>query len=356
MATDHWAIIVGVWLYPGLENLHGPENDAVAFAEWLKRPDGGNVPPEQVKLILSSDFQPFATADTAQPTRDRIEAAFDELDVVARQNQAANRGRRVGGRLYLYFGGHGFAPVQDEAALLSANSTQSNMRYHIPGKSWANWFFTANYFDDVVLFMDCCRSMYPNWPVNPAGYGPIIGPRQGMRFFGFGTKWRRVSWERPMPDGKVHGVFTTALLTGLQGAAADPNTGQVTAKTLREYLLNYMRNFLAPEDRENPDVDPEPDIPDLDNAGNDLVFVQLAPPSFKVTVQPSANAAGKNITIMDHKFTVVESTTMPAGGVVPWTVRLKRGRYLAQVVGDGQGEPFDVSGTEHDPPGQQVNV
>lgn len=355
MAQDDWAIIVGIWLYPGLEDLHGPENDAAAFEGWLKDPGGGDVPASQVTRILSSDFNPpFLTADAAEPTRDAIERAFDRLQAFASQNKNAGHGLKVGRRLYLYFSGHGFSPVQDESALLSANTTASIMRYHIPGKAWANWFYAANYFDEVVLFMDCCRSLYPNWPVNPVGYGPIIGSKQGVRFFGFGTKWRRLSWERPMPDGKVHGVFTTALLAGLKGAAADSDSGVVTAKTLREYLLNYMKNFLAPEDLGT--VDPEPDVLDLDNAGDKLVFVTLPPPRFTVTIQPNQTAAGKKITLLDSKFKVADSTTMPADSVIAWPLKLKKGRYLPMIEGDGQGEPFDVSGTEPDPPGQQVKL
>src|SRR5579862_2991487 len=271
MAADDWAIVVGVWLYPALDNLRGPENDAVAFAEWLKDPDGGDIRTKrktQIQLILSSDFHPpFAGADVAKPTRDGIERAFDRLEREAQKSQKKNKGLRVGRRLYLYFAGHGFAPMREEAALLTANATPSNLRYHVAGRAWANWFHKANYFDEIVLFMDCCQNSYSNSPINPVGYGDITGPKVGLRFFGFGTKWSKVSWERAMLDGKVHGVFTTALLNGLKGAAADPNTGIVNGKALREYLLNYMREFLSPEDRQNPDVSPEPDIPDLDNAG-----------------------------------------------------------------------------------------
>ena len=99
--------------------------------------------------------------------------------------------------------------------------------------------------------MDCCRESYPGSPMNAIGYGDLTG-NQGKRFFAFGTKWKKVSWERAMPDGKIHGVFTTALLTGLKGAAVDSTSGQVTARTLRNYLLNCMKNFLSADDLKNP--------------------------------------------------------------------------------------------------------
>ena len=202
MAVNDWAIVVGVWCYPGLDDLRGPENDAVAFANWLGKPDGGDVPPgpsqrPQIQLILSSDFHPpFGTVNAAQPTREGIERALDLLQEVAEENKQNNKGLRVGRRLYLYFAGHGFGPKLDESALLTANATPSRVRYHIAGRSWADWFHVANYFDEVVLFMDCCRNVFSNAPINAVGYGNIIGPRQGRRFYAFGTKWRRVTWER----------------------------------------------------------------------------------------------------------------------------------------------------------------
>lgn len=352
MSDTDWAIVVGVWLYPGLADLSGPESDAVAFADWLRRPGPGDVPPAQMQLILSSDFAPpFPTIAQANPTRDRIEAAFDQLDALAQANKSQGKGLRVGRRLYLYFAGHGFAPMLDESALLMANATRTRVRYHVAGKSWANWFYKAGYFDEIVLLMDCCRENYPSSPVNPVGYGDITGANQGKRFFGFGTKWKKVSWERQMPDGKIHGVFTTALLSGLRGAAADIQTGLVTASSLRNYLLNYMKDFLSSEDRQNPDIEEEPDVNDPDNAGDTMVFAKVTPPSYNVQIQLPPSSAGKTINVLTSNFQVIASTT--ANGPV-WTVPLKRGTYMVKIVGNGQEKVFDVRGSEPDPPGISV--
>ena len=119
MANKDCAIVVGVWSYPGLSDLSGPENDAVAFADWVRRPGPGDVPSNRVKLIVSSDFAPlpFPTVDQAKPTRDGIEAAFDWLNRLARESNDQGTGLNAGRRLYLYFAGHGFAPILDESAL-----------------------------------------------------------------------------------------------------------------------------------------------------------------------------------------------------------------------------------------------
>jgi hypothetical protein len=353
MSDKDCAIVVGVWLYPGLTDLSGPESDAAAFANWVRRPGPGDVPPDRVKLILTSDFAPppFPGVDQAKPTRDKVEEAFDWIDQLARDNENKGNGLRAGERLYIYFAGHGFAPVLDESALLMANATRNRVRYHVAGKAWANWFYKAGYFDEVVLFMDCCRENYPGSPINAVGFGDITG-NLGKRFFGFGTKWRKTSWERPMPDGKVHGVFTTALLTGLTGAGADPTTGLVTANSLRNYLINCMKNFLSDDDLKNPDIEKEPDVNDPDNAGDGMILAKVAVPNYTVKIQLPAAAAGKTVRVLtSNNFQQVASTTANGSD---WTIKLKPGTYLVQVAGNGQEKVIDVRGSEPDPPGISV--
>ena len=68
MGQDDWAIVVGLWVYPDLGNLTGPQNDANAFADWVRSPAGGGVPENHVRLILSSDFAPADSASRAEPT------------------------------------------------------------------------------------------------------------------------------------------------------------------------------------------------------------------------------------------------------------------------------------------------
>jgi hypothetical protein len=61
--------------------------------------------------------------------------------------EAHGDGAVVGRRLYLYFAGHGFAPTDTETALLMANATRTRGGHHIPGRSYAEWFYRAGYFN-----------------------------------------------------------------------------------------------------------------------------------------------------------------------------------------------------------------
>ena len=297
MAQDDWAIVVGIWTYPDLGNLTGPQNDARAFAEWVRSPAGGAVPEDHIRLILSSDFAPADSASRAEPTTGRVEALFDELDDIALRNKERMEGQSVGRRLYLYMAGHGCAPNLDDAVLLMANATRRRAGYHIPGKPWANWFYHAGYFEEILLFMDCCRENYPQAPLNVPPFIDVTAPDavdHGRRFFAFATKWSRLSRERPMVDGTVRGVFTVALLEGLKGAAAEPD-GRVTASSLAGYLQTNMKTFLTDTDRADPVIPKAPDVELYPAIDNDIVIVSVAPPqTAPPAMQPAADGSSRS--------------------------------------------------------------
>ncbi len=85
MASDDWAVVVGIQSYPAFETdgsrLSGPDNDARAFRDWLVNKDRGAVPEDHVKLITSADFKsdpnpPSDSADDAKPTVNHVLEAF----------------------------------------------------------------------------------------------------------------------------------------------------------------------------------------------------------------------------------------------------------------------------------------
>jgi hypothetical protein len=350
MAKDDWAIVVGIATYPGLGNLDGPENDAQGFYDWVVAPAGGDVPQDHVAFILSSNFPPSVLPGRAEPAAATLQRAFDDLQDLAEQSQKEGNGLRVGRRLYIYLSGHGCAPPSFDSALLAANATPKRPGYHILGRLYADWFLRSNFFDEAVLFMDCCRENVqtpPNIPpyINITGADALDKTRA---FYGFATKWSRLSRERKMADGRVHGVFTTALLEGLKGAACDPSDGRITSASLGNYLYANMKKFLSPADLTDPEIPKEPDLDYDKNPQTPLVFATVAVPAFAVTVNLPPGTAGKKIEILDSKLKAVHS-----GAAAPPQLRieLKRGTYLAQVLADGlQSEPFEVDGTE------EVNV
>ncbi|WP_267146737.1 caspase family protein [Pyxidicoccus xibeiensis] len=356
LAATDWAVVVGLSRYPGLGNLDGPENDAKAFHAWLTQRAG--VPAERVRCVLSSDLEfmaappgadarPASLILSARPTSERIEQAFDELCELAKSNDERGEGLRVGRRLYIFLAGHGFTPTGEEVALLMANATP-NRTYHVAGRPYANYFVKAGIFDEVVLFMDCCRERYlVQVPLRVPPYVDLTDPTSVERskiLFGFATRWSRLSREKPMPDGKVRGVFSTALVAGLNGAAVDAQ-GDITARSLADYLYNHMKSLLSPEELKDDDIPKEPELVYDTNPNARFLLLQGHPeasaPRFPVTVHLRPEDAERDVEILDSRLHVAARAHAPGPA---WSVTLEPGLYLGQVREGGRQQPFEVSG------------
>ncbi|MET0623740.1 MAG: caspase family protein [Pyrinomonadaceae bacterium] len=341
---EDWAILVGVRRYPGFNDLDGPENDAQDFRKWLVDSSGGDVPPEQCRLILSSDFP--TPQNSTMPTNVEVEKAFEWLDDIAEENRVKGVGRKVGRRLYLYFSGHGYAPAKDDAALLMANAAPRRLGNHIAGRLWAEWFYEAGYFEEIALFMDCCRDNYTSIILRPVHIPKVVDNKNiqdRKRFYAYGTQWDRKAWERPNPaNNKVHGIFTTALLSGLRGQAAEVDTGLITASSLRSYLYQNMRNFLTEEERANPEIGKDPHVDDHSNPTAPMIFSRIPVADVKkvlVRVHVTPANVGKQAGIYgdDNLTPLVSVNAAPA----VWEVPLAKGLYEARLAG-GESELFKV--------------
>jgi hypothetical protein len=368
MNTTDRAIVVGISCYPDPEygDLGSPENDARAFYDWLVSPDWGAVPPENIELILSSKFKPpgrdppFDSPSDARPGVTEVQCAFDRLHDRYMANSRKG-GNYLGRRLYIYLSGHGFAPSDAEAALLTANAARDRLAYHLLGRYNADWFFHAGCFDEVLLFMDCCRQREPGAPLNTP-YKEVTSPDALTRvkyLYGFATQWSKNTREREI-EGVTRGVFTTALLEGLRGAAAGPD-GKITTNTLSDYLYNHMREFMAPADRDDQSLSNEPDLYSHPKHGEGFVIAEVTPkpknvaervtqfvfgakpeaPKFPVVLRATDDLAGKPIQIFDH---LLQPVGLPILAQPEAKLELERGMYLMQVEGSATPRVVEVSG------------
>jgi hypothetical protein len=339
MANEDHAIVIGIQGYPELPPvLQGPENDAKEFYEWVTTIGGVARTKEYARLILTSDFQPPATAAiNAQPTTQALLSEFDRLESLGEQNQG-----RVGRRLYLYLSGHGFGQDLYTAALLMANATQRRTRYHIPGRQWADYFYTLGLFDEVLLFMDCCRERYATATLNGPGTNPAaVAAGTRRRFYGFGAKHGRLAVERVI-DGRMRGVFTTTLLRALGGGASEED-GRITGESLEGYLYENMKELLSPADRDNPDVADEPDLY-CEPPAEAFVIATIAPVKHEVKIPLPPASQGKQVQLLGErggqKFALIASTV--AAGP-EWTLQLFRGSYA--LVANGSTQVVTIKGT-----------
>jgi hypothetical protein len=349
MAVDDRAIIVGITQYPDMNPLQGTERDAQAFRDWVLSDKGGDVPSHRVDYIVSSAFQPAAAGapPVRLPAAQQVEIAFDSLHRDALDRNGVPR--RLGRRLYVYAAGHGaalpftFDPDRSDAALLVADATRYNAT-HVMARIYALYFLNAGVFDEIALFMDCCRFIYdrltPRFPsyidinaINDAG-------SRRRAFFAFATKWSMAAREKPL-NGVSRGVFTTALIKGLNGAAANPD-GTITSSSLRNYLLNHMKDVLAPEDLADPEIPKEPDIPP---PAVELVFATVPPPRVTLRVTYPPAAANQLIRLRGDGFRIVASGQTSANGSWVWP-DLQRGSYLVEIPPLNLEKDFTLLGNE----------
>lgn len=337
MAANDRAIVVGLSRYPSLGDLGGPENDAKDFEKWLLDKGGGDVPQVNITRILSSDFEPKPSALDAEPTTAALEYAFDKLFELG-DNNAGKAGRR----LYIYLAGHGFAPNLEDAALLMANAARGRTGHHIAGRPYANWFRQSAFFDEVVLFMDCCRDNYKRAPVRLPPYEDNTARVPARYLYAFATEWSRTSRERPIgAGGEVRGLFTVALIAGLRGSAPREN-GKLTAKTLADFLYSYVPQLAIDNgvERQDPDVDwykPDP-----------IVFTSVAPALFQVRVKLGAGDSGKAVELLDGLLQPVAAKKMSPQ---LWEWEVAPGMYKVVVQGGahqvvefvGEGRSVDVT-------------
>jgi hypothetical protein len=328
---NDWAIVVGISHYPSFPKLSGPENDAVEFAAWLNKDAG--LPKDNIRLVLSSKFPKAKLADDAKPTWEVIEKEFRLLHTKALQHQAKTGASSIGRRLYVFLAGHGFNAFGDEPVLLTANASP-DVTYHFAGRLFANHFRDAGFFEEVVLFMDCCRDDLRMTGPIPPQFGAQVNLQAPARWL-YGCATRSAARARERKIGKkVRGVFTAALLEGLRGGAEQQ--GEVTARSLSDFVFNQMRRFLPPDDEALGELQ-EPDMKYDENPARKLVLVETGAVTFPVRIKVIGQK-GKTVTVVASKSGEVGQFQVDGK---PIELKLGKGTYFAGIK-NGPSTMFDV--------------
>ncbi len=352
MAKTDYAIVVGLSHYPAFETLDGPVTDAEDFYQWLIDKGGGDVPVRQVKKIVSKPLKKKIGVTTGRPSSDDIESFFVGLEDIANKNQKKGNGRQVGRRLYIFLSGHGFA-LTPGAGLLAANASITRPKFHVSGMDWANLFAMGMWFEEILLFMDCCRITPTTYIPNPPGLQVARDPdprRQCKRLYCFAAPHGRLALERKFGQ-RTRGVFSQTLMTGLRGAAANPANGEITSESLRGYLFNNMRSFLDPSDLLRPEIAQEPALePSSAETGPPFVIATVNVKTFPVRITPPAKTKGKRINVRDglskDGTLPIVMTTQSDGK--PWEIQLPTSNYVVEIVGGPPLKTFIVrAGEEH---------
>ncbi len=244
----NWAIVIGVNEYsdPNLR-LTGAVNDALEMKRWLLDPVGGNVPNNNLYLLLSNANNSNFTSEVKEATWDNIVS----------QSQELIRNSGGGDRLFFYFSGHGLSTVinfsqKDAIVTADFNQTMPN-RGTISIDSITEYFDTIQ-FKEQFFFFDACRNIpYKNPP--RIGEFPNIPYRDlsvpaAQQFIFHATSPGLTAMELSIL-GRRSGAFTNALIRGLRGEGKakifDVTQDKYIVKTgkLIEYLKEEVAKILS---------------------------------------------------------------------------------------------------------------
>ena len=312
-----FALVVGVEHYPSFSGLRGAAADARAFHDWVCSPDGGAVPPQNTRLIVS-------TENPVAPIHDQIDDGLKELMLAA---DRAGGGRR----LYFYFSGHGATDEDqppDDVALLLANWSVYRARVGLSSAKYRGRLAGLQLFEEVAMFLDCCRSTAHDaegLPLTVSLPGRQSAACPTRTFIAFATEAARPAFERPI-NGAWQGVFTRRLLAILRGSPDG-----ITADELKRRL-----------ESEVPGVRPD------QRADVNHNFVEAARfgrrgtlPELRVTFR----RARGTVTLLDGRLQPIARHAVTAG---PWVIPRAAGLYLLsdgssqQAVMHEAGEGTDV--------------
>lgn len=324
--ADH-AVIIGIDSYPGINDLEGPYNDAMAFEEWLVAPDGGGLDPANVAKKFSSDFPRPHSVDDAHPALSDLEALFRPMV------KNAAKSIHTEGRLFIFVAGHGFADSQDmnSAALFTANA-ELLFPLHLALIDYANFFRRTWAFDEVIVIMDACRSTNALLEIRKAQLPRVNSHPNSNKvkmFIGFGTGHNQVARERNV-DGTVHGIFTMALLDALNNASSN-RVGNVNGSSIKEHIHNSINSFSGDISISPPEIKIDED--------REVFFVARKKSGVKIEF---------NIDVAHHNHDLV----IEFGGVKeayranidesPVMVELPPGLYKVQIEGVPISKNFEV--------------
>lgn len=221
-----WAVVVGVSSYRNLnkeQQLQYAHRDAQDFAAFLRSPNGGGFPANQITLLLNQDASVSAIRSALGTALPR---SVEPEDVVV-----------------IFFAGHGVVEGERDGYLLAHDSDPQNLYATALPIAELDRIITERIrARSVIMIADACHAGKLGWTsrateaqimvnryldeVGKSGQGVLrlLGSRADQR------SYESEQW------GGGHGVFTHFLLKGLKGEADKDKDGVVRAAEILEYL------------------------------------------------------------------------------------------------------------------------
>jgi uncharacterized caspase-like protein/tetratricopeptide (TPR) repeat protein len=221
-----WAVVVGISSYeylPPAAQLHYAHRDAEDFAGFLRTYAGGALPADHIRLL-----------ENEHATFSEIRAALDTWLVASARPEDI---------VYVFFAGHGVLDDHDDGYFVAHDSDPQNL--HATAIAFQDVDRTLSsrlQANLVVLVADACHAGRLGWstfaPGQPSRAGdPLARIGHGDRSFLklLSTRPSELSYE-DQKWGGGHGVFTHALLEGLNGQADRDGDHVIRASEAIDYL------------------------------------------------------------------------------------------------------------------------
>jgi len=327
MSNDfHYGVAVGINRYPEFEDLHNAKRDAEQFSIWLKDSDGGDLPEHNVKLVVVPDSEmPDGTLrESATPTHANV---LDEIKAIIRAVEAHVEDHPedwMHTRLYLFVSGHGIAPEPGDAALLTANAGPDDLGYNIPSRELIRYLSDSRTFKEIVIFADCCRDRLQESPPPWIPWAKRKNDRGEISmFFGCAADSGEQAFEptaigATAPDD-YRGYFTTALLEGLNGAAAAENESEIDSNNLARFLREKVIELTQGTSiSQKANTETDPSLP--------ILFRTAVHPSFQIQLVFSTGFQGTAV-LRNGNLKEIDRKDV-ADGI--WIVHLPYGGYLVE--------------------------
>jgi hypothetical protein len=295
MPRNDYAILIGIshYPYPGFPPLQGPPRDVQRFHDWLIDPQGGDVDPNHITILLSPDPPPQVTPDQAPPRFSDFQVAFQQLIT----GGSGSVQYHSDNRLYLFFSGHGFCEIRNQmpqAALYAANASRL-FNWNIAGTLYALWAKEVAIFGEIVLVMDCCRDaeatkMLMNPPLPTISN---LGAARDVKLFCvYAAPKGGKAQERPMPElnNQVHSLLTHVLLDAFQHATPD-DKGNVTGHRIKGYIEGIWPTVCGDIPADKPEIYIPP--------SGDIVFFRRPPNRLPQKIQIVPWLPGDSVEIFD---------------------------------------------------------
>lgn len=227
-----WAVVVGVSSYNHMPTLRYTDDDAYRMYAFLKSPEGGAIPDEQIRILIDEDA-----------TKDEIKRAMENVFAKAGKNDLA----------LLYFSGHGlkgaFLPIDFDGYNNKMDHDEINA---ILANSPAKY---------KLLIADACHSgsllamkggevkgILENY------YSTLAQADPGTALI-MSSKSEETSLES---SGLRQGVFSHFLIRGLKGEADGDKNRVVSVQELFDYIMENVKKYTG--NRQSPvikgDYDP----------------------------------------------------------------------------------------------------